>query len=117
MPGGSVLAVEQSGKVAIAGVTLTGKFDRIDRNPDGTLAIIDYKTGKAPSAAAVREGFSLQLGLLGLIAERGGFEDIAGIARAGSNIGRSPRMAMRSARCPLRSIRRGRWTRFCPRIS
>ncbi|WP_242137202.1 double-strand break repair protein AddB [Sphingomonas sp. TREG-RG-20F-R18-01] len=79
--GRSVLAVEQSGKVAIAGVTLTGKFDRIDRNPDGSLAIIDYKTGKAPSAAAVREGFSLQLGLLGLIAERGGFEDIAGIAR------------------------------------
>ncbi|WP_404369990.1 double-strand break repair protein AddB [Sphingomonas sp. MMS24-J45] len=79
--GRKVLAVEQSGETAIAGVTLTGKFDRIDRLPDGSLAVIDYKTGKAPSPAAVREGFSLQLGLLGLIAERGGFTGISGAAR------------------------------------
>ena len=31
--------------------------------------------------AAIREGFSLQLGLLGLIAERGGFADLTGHAR------------------------------------
>jgi ATP-dependent helicase/nuclease subunit B len=67
--------------VSLAGVMLTGKFDRIDRLADGTLAVIDYKTGKPPSPAAVREGFSLQLGLLGLIAERGGFDAIAGKAR------------------------------------
>jgi ATP-dependent helicase/nuclease subunit B len=79
--GRTVLAVEQSGEIAIAGVTLTGKFDRIDRLPDGALAVIDYKTGKPPSPAAVREGFSLQLGLLGLIAERGGYAGIAGKAR------------------------------------
>ena len=79
--GRTVLAVEQAGEAAIAGVRLTGKFDRIDRLPDGMLAVIDYKTGKAPSPAAVREGFSLQLGLLGLIAERGGFEGISGTAR------------------------------------
>jgi len=79
--GRQVLAVEQDGRIDIAGVTLTGKFDRIDRLPDGTLAVIDYKTGKAPSPAAVRAGFSLQLGLLGLIAERGGFEGISGAAR------------------------------------
>ena len=79
--GRSVLAVEQSGEIALAGVTLTGKFDRIDRLADGALAVIDYKTGKPPSPAAVREGFSLQLGLLGLIAERGGFGGITGDAR------------------------------------
>jgi ATP-dependent helicase/nuclease subunit B len=79
--GRTVLAVEQSGEIAIAGVTLSGKFDRIDRLPDGALAVIDYKTGKPPSPAAVREGFSLQLGLLGLIAERGGYAGIAGKAR------------------------------------
>lgn len=79
--GRTVLAVEQAGEIAVAGVTLTGKFDRIDRLPDGALAVIDYKTGKAPSSAAVREGFSLQLGLLGLIAERGGFTGISGAAR------------------------------------
>ncbi|MET3761504.1 double-strand break repair protein AddB [Sphingomonas sp. UYEF23] len=79
--GRQVLAVEQSGAVSLAGVMLTGKFDRIDRLADGTLAVIDYKTGKPPSPAAVREGFSLQLGLLGLIAERGAFDAIAGKAR------------------------------------
>jgi len=80
--GRRVLAVEQEGKIDIAGVTLTGKFDRIDRLADGALAIIDYKTGKPPSAKAVRAGYSLQLGLLGLIAERKGFTGIAGQAGA-----------------------------------
>ena len=80
--GRTVLAVEREGQVEIAGIKLTGKFDRIDRMPDGTLAVIDYKTGMPPSPAAVRAGFSLQLGLLGLIAERGGYEGINGTARA-----------------------------------
>ena len=80
--GRNVLAVERDGHIEIAGVRLTGKFDRIDRMPDGTLAVIDYKTGMPPSPAAVRAGFSLQLGLLGLIAERGGYDGIAGVARA-----------------------------------
>ncbi|MEG3086669.1 double-strand break repair protein AddB [Sphingomonas sp. PB4P5] len=80
--GRTVLAVEQEGKMSIAGVTLTGKFDRIDRMPDGGLAVIDYKTGQPPSAAALRAGFSLQLGLLGLIAEHGGYEGIKGTATA-----------------------------------
>jgi ATP-dependent helicase/nuclease subunit B len=77
-----VLAVEQEGRIEIAGVTLTGKFDRIDAMGDGTLGIVDYKTGQPPSTRAVRAGFSLQLGLLGLIAERGGFEGIRGQASA-----------------------------------
>ena len=80
--GRSVIDVEKRGKLDIAGVTLSGTYDRIDRLPDGNLAIIDYKTGKPPSPRAVRAGFSLQLGLLGLIAERGGFAGISGTARA-----------------------------------
>jgi ATP-dependent helicase/nuclease subunit B len=80
--GRTVLAVEREGKVEIAGVSLTGKFDRVDRMPDGGLAVIDYKTGQPPSAAALRAGFSLQLGLLGLIAERGGYDGISGTATA-----------------------------------
>ena len=51
-----------------------------DRVEHGGLAIIDYKTGKAPSAAAVREGYSQQLGLLGVIAEEGGFGGVEGTA-------------------------------------
>ncbi|PKP89662.1 MAG: double-strand break repair protein AddB, partial [Alphaproteobacteria bacterium HGW-Alphaproteobacteria-16] len=75
-----VLAVEREGRADVAGVTLTGKFDRIDSMGDGTIGIVDYKTGQPPSVKAVRAGFSLQLGLLGLIAERGGFQGISGKA-------------------------------------
>ena len=74
--GRGILAVEADGRAEIAGVVLTGKADRIDRMPDGTLGIVDYKTGKPPSASQVRAGYSLQLGLLGLIAEHGGFPGI-----------------------------------------
>jgi ATP-dependent helicase/nuclease subunit B len=80
-PSRAVIAVEKRGMIPFAGVELSGTFDRIDRMGDGSLAIVDYKTGKPPSLAAVREGFSLQLGLLGLIAERGGFDGIDGRAK------------------------------------
>ena len=70
---------EAWGEIDIAGVTLGGKADRIDRAADGSLVILDYKTGTPPGAKAVAEGYSMQLGLLGLIAERGGFKELAGI--------------------------------------
>ncbi|KRB79319.1 double-strand break repair protein AddB [Sphingomonas sp. Root710] len=72
------IAAEVDGRIEVAGITLKGKVDRIDRLADGTLAIVDYKTGKPPSAAQVKAGFSMQLGLLGLIAEEGGFKDVTG---------------------------------------
>ena len=72
-------AAEAKGKFEMDGITLYGEADRIDRFADGSLAIVDYKTGKPPSAKAVAEGYSMQLGLLGLIAARGGFDDIEGL--------------------------------------
>ncbi|WP_082545341.1 MULTISPECIES: double-strand break repair protein AddB [unclassified Sphingomonas] len=72
------IAAELDGTTEIAGITLKGKVDRIDRLADGTLAIVDYKTGKPPSAAQVEAGYAMQLGLLGLIAARGGFDGVAG---------------------------------------
>jgi ATP-dependent helicase/nuclease subunit B len=74
------LEAEAEGTCSIGGVTLKGVADRIDRCADNSLAIVDYKTGQPPSAKAVREGYSLQLGLLGLIAEHGGFDGIEGAA-------------------------------------
>ena len=76
--GREVLGVETKGAMTFEGVHVHGRADRIDRLEDGTLAIIDYKTGKPPSAAMVEAGFALQLGILGLIAERGGFDAIVG---------------------------------------
>ncbi|MGE4323625.1 MAG: double-strand break repair protein AddB [Sphingobium sp.] len=84
--GREIAGVELEGRASIAGIMLTGKADRIDRLPDGTIAIVDYKTGKPPGARQVRAGYALQLGLLGLIAEarEGGFPDIGAGAIAGA---------------------------------
>lgn len=72
---------EEKGAIEIKGITLHGRADRIDRLADGTLAVVDYKTGTPPSGKTVQEGFALQLGLVGLIAERGGFAGARGSAR------------------------------------
>ena len=72
------IAAELKGETPLAGVVVEGRVDRIDRLANGTLAIIDYKTGQPPSHKSVTEGFSLQLGLLGLIGRAGGFEDVSG---------------------------------------
>ena len=75
-----VLGVECWGEMRFEGVRLHGKADRIDRSADGSLTIIDYKTGKPPSPSAVNQGFALQLGVLGLIANSGGFNGLTGEA-------------------------------------
>ena len=76
------LKAEIRGQTVIEGVVVHGKADRIDRLADGGLAIIDYKTGKAPAQKAVDAGFALQLGLLGLIAKAGGFQGVGGEPQA-----------------------------------
>ena len=54
--------------------TLTGKADRIELLNDGTLAIIDFKTGAPKSKKQVESGLEPQLPLEAAIAEAGGFE-------------------------------------------
>ncbi|MDX3908941.1 MAG: double-strand break repair protein AddB [Sphingobium sp.] len=80
--GRRIALVEARGEAALAGVTIHGTADRIDRLPDGSWAIVDYKTGKPPRAKQVQAGFAMQLGLLGLILEHGGFADrnVTGVA-------------------------------------
>ncbi|MGQ0664274.1 MAG: double-strand break repair protein AddB [Pseudomonadota bacterium] len=60
--------------------TLTAKADRIDRLADGSLAIIDYKTGMLPAIKHVVLGYAPQLGLEAAIARAGGFDGLAGAA-------------------------------------
>ncbi len=72
--GRAVIATEAKGSMVVDGVKVRGRADRIDRMPDGDLAIVDYKTGGPPSAAQVEAGYALQMGLLGLIARDGGFD-------------------------------------------
>lgn len=55
-------------------VTLVGKADRIDRLPDGRIAIYDYKSGKPPTEKEER-GFAKQLWLEAAMAADGAFGD------------------------------------------
>ncbi len=56
--------------------TLRAKADRIDRLTDGSLAIIDYKTGQAPTAPQVETGLVPQLSLEAAMAMAGVFPDL-----------------------------------------
>ncbi|UKK83555.1 double-strand break repair protein AddB [Sphingopyxis sp. BSN-002] len=69
--------VEVRGEYVADGLTLHGKADRIDRDDQGRLSIVDYKSGGAPSAKAAFDKLDNQLGLLGLIAREGGMADVA----------------------------------------
>ena len=75
-------ASEADGRLTIDGpagpFVLTAKADRIDTLADGTLAIIDYKTGAPPSRREVAAGFAPQLPLEATIAQAGGFDGVPG---------------------------------------
>ena len=52
---------------------LSAKADRIDRQADGTLILIDYKTGALPKPGDVKRGAAPQLPLEAVIAAKGSF--------------------------------------------
>jgi ATP-dependent helicase/nuclease subunit B len=52
---------------------LTARADRIDLREDGSLAILDYKTGVVPSQKLVADGLAPQLPLEAAMALAGGF--------------------------------------------
>ena len=80
--GREIVAVEAWGEMHVDGVRIHGKIDRLDRFADGSLGIVDYKTGSPPSSKMVEQGYALQLGLLGMMAEKGGFKAATGEATA-----------------------------------
>ncbi|MEQ9315723.1 MAG: PD-(D/E)XK nuclease family protein, partial [Henriciella sp.] len=54
---------------------LTATADRIEKHHDGTLAILDFKSGPPPGEGEVRTGLNPQMPLQAIIAEEGGFAD------------------------------------------
>lgn len=56
------------------GVRIEGKADRIDRDAEGRLRMIDYKTGEIPKQVDFEKGHHRQLPLLRLLVEQGGAE-------------------------------------------
>jgi ATP-dependent DNA helicase UvrD/PcrA len=61
-----VLHAEEAFEVRIGNTTVVGRIDRIDRAPDGSVVITDYKTGKPQSQEDADE--SLQLSVYALAA-------------------------------------------------
>jgi len=66
-PQPEVLHTEQWFDVQIAGTKLIGRIDRMDRAADGSVRVIDYKTGKARSQEDADE--SLQLSIYAIAAK------------------------------------------------
>lgn len=77
---------EAAGMVSFAAphgtFTLTGRADRIERRRDGTIALIDYKTGTPPNNSDVAQGYAPQLPLEAMMIEQGGFKEVAAAAVA-----------------------------------
>lgn len=75
-----LLVAEKKGKFELLGIQITGVADRIDAAADGSLVIIDYKKGSPPKPKQIMAGYALQLGLMGLMAERGTIKGVQGKA-------------------------------------
>jgi ATP-dependent helicase/nuclease subunit B len=68
------MALERSGALSIpGGFTLKGRADRIEKRGDGSVFIMDYKTGAAPNGKAVESGAAPQLPLEAVMAQTGAF--------------------------------------------
>jgi len=63
-----VLSTEKFFELIVQGVKVVGRIDRTDRLPDGSIAIVDYKTGAAKDQDDADE--SLQLSIYALAAEQ-----------------------------------------------
>ena len=69
--------VEIDGRIAITDAfSLYGRADRIDLLTSGGAAILDYKTGKPPTASQIRRFLAPQLLLEGAMIQHGGFGDL-----------------------------------------
>jgi len=72
-PAAEVLRTEESFDIQIGDTVVSGRIDRIDRLADGSVVVVDYKTGRARDQEDADE--SLQLSLYAIAAkEKWGYE-------------------------------------------
>ncbi|MDE8348873.1 MAG: double-strand break repair protein AddB [Acidocella sp.] len=68
------ITVEKPAAMSVAELfTLTGRVDRIEQRQDGSIFIMDYKTGTPPNSNKVASGIAPQLPLEAVMAEAGAF--------------------------------------------
>jgi DNA helicase II / ATP-dependent DNA helicase PcrA len=68
LPAAQVLHTEQSFEIRVGATAVVGRIDRIDRRPDGSVSIVDYKTGTARDQEDADQ--SLQLSLYAIAAQQ-----------------------------------------------
>jgi ATP-dependent helicase/nuclease subunit B len=80
--------------------TITAIADRIDRRADGSLVLVDYKTGAVPSRREIDNAIAVQLPLEAAIARDGSFDGLSGPVAA-LEYWRLPGGDPPGIRCPL----------------
>lgn len=75
----NTIAAEVSGKLVLSlsdqsQFTLNARADRIEQLSNGSAAIIDYKSGRAPSPKEINAGFAPQMTLEAAMVARGAFD-------------------------------------------
>ena len=75
-PEARLAASEIKGSLDIGGFTVSATADRIDRRTDGSLVIIDYKTGSVPTGPEIERGFAPQLPIEGMLAAASAFPGV-----------------------------------------
>jgi ATP-dependent helicase/nuclease subunit B len=80
------IRTEVDGRLELDGLDqsfrLKARADRLERYPDGRIAVIDYKTGQLPERAEVLAGRAPQLPLEAAMVEAGAFADLGPAAVA-----------------------------------
>jgi len=61
---------------------LTARADRLERKADGSVQVIDYKTGTPPNKKEMAQGQAPQLPLEGMMLKEGGFADLGSLPLA-----------------------------------
>lgn len=78
-----IVALEKQVSVTVNGLTLHGVVDRIDREDDGSITILDYKTGRVALADLFAERlFAPQMPFYALALNQQNIETLSGLAYA-----------------------------------
>lgn len=83
--GGALLGSEGSFELRIGRALVRGTIDRVERTPDGTVVIVDLKTGNRTPTAAEAEQHA-QLGAYQLAMEHGAIEQAEGLPSGGAKL-------------------------------
>jgi RecB family exonuclease len=110
--GRDLVAVEEGFSVAVGRAVLEGRVDRLERDEDGRLVVVDLKTGKTPAKNDEVDAHA-QLGAYQLAVTLGGFDHLAPGAQTGGaalvHLGSAHKAAKEQHQRPLAEAEDPRW--------